>query len=105
VIEAADNVDVSHVRGEMLASLDELKTKGPASKRDASFWGQIGQGAIAAAASRPQLPARWSSEFLVWSAAPSPPARCIYGRRRIDPAVIPGERACARPGIQYAAVY
>ena len=48
VIEAADNVDVSHVRNAMLASLDELKTKGPASKRDASFWGQIGQGAIAA---------------------------------------------------------
>jgi hypothetical protein len=48
VIEAADDVDVSHVRSEMLASLDELKTKGPASKRDASFWGQIGQGAIAA---------------------------------------------------------
>jgi hypothetical protein len=48
VIEAADDVDVSHVRSEMLASLDELKTKGPASKRDASFWGQIGEGAIAA---------------------------------------------------------
>lgn len=48
VIEAADDVNVSHVRNEMLASLDELKTKGPASKRDASFWGQIGQGAIAA---------------------------------------------------------
>jgi hypothetical protein len=48
VIEAADDVDVSHVRSEMLASLDELKTKGPESKRDASFWGQIGQGAIAA---------------------------------------------------------
>jgi hypothetical protein len=48
VIEAADDVDVSHVRSEMLASLDELKTKGPESKRNASFWGQIGEGAIAA---------------------------------------------------------
>jgi hypothetical protein len=48
VIEAADDVDVSHVRSEMLASLDELKTKGPAYRRKASFWGQIGEGAIAA---------------------------------------------------------
>ena len=48
VIEAADNVDVSHLRSEMLASLDELKRKGSASKRDMTFWGQVGEGAIAA---------------------------------------------------------
>jgi hypothetical protein len=48
VIEAADNVDVSHVRSEMLASLDELKRKGSASKRNMTFWGQVGEGAIAA---------------------------------------------------------
>ncbi len=48
VIEAADNVDVSHVRSEMLASLDELKRKGSATKRNVTFWGQVGEGAIAA---------------------------------------------------------
>jgi len=48
VIEAADNVDVSRVRSEMLASLDELKRKGSATKRDVTFWGQVGEGAIAA---------------------------------------------------------
>jgi hypothetical protein len=48
VIEAADNVDVSHVRSEMLASLDELKRKGSATKRNVTFWGQVGQGAVAA---------------------------------------------------------
>jgi hypothetical protein len=48
VIAAADDVDVSHVRSELLASLDELKTKGSASKRSATLWGQVGQGAVAA---------------------------------------------------------
>lgn len=48
VIEAADDVDVSRVRKEMLASLDELKRKGSATKRDVTFWGQVGQGAVAA---------------------------------------------------------
>ena len=48
VIEAADSVDVTRVRREMLASLDELKRKGSATSRDVSFWGQVGQGALAA---------------------------------------------------------
>lgn len=48
VIEAADNVDVSHVRSEMLASFDELKRKGSSTKRNVTFWGQVGEGAIAA---------------------------------------------------------
>jgi hypothetical protein len=48
VIEAADDVDTSHVRKEMLASLDELKRKGPETKRQVTLWGQVGQGAIAA---------------------------------------------------------
>jgi hypothetical protein len=48
VIEAADNVDVSRVRSEMLASLDELKRKGSATKRNVTFWGQVGEGAVAA---------------------------------------------------------
>jgi len=48
VIQAADDVDVTRVRREMLASLDELKRKGSATSRNVSFWGQVGQGALAA---------------------------------------------------------
>lgn len=48
VIDAADDVDVSGLRSQMLAAIDELKRKGPQSKRDVSFWGQVGEGAIAA---------------------------------------------------------
>ncbi len=48
VIEAADDVDVSRLRREALAALDELKRKGSATKRDVTLWGQIGEGAVAA---------------------------------------------------------
>jgi hypothetical protein len=48
VIEAADDVDVSEVRSQMLAAINELKQKGPQTKRDVTFWGQVGEGAIAA---------------------------------------------------------
>jgi len=48
VIEAADDVDVSQLRNQMLAAIAELKQKGPQTKRDVTFWGQVGEGAIAA---------------------------------------------------------
>jgi hypothetical protein len=35
------------VRREALGAIDDLKRKGPQSKRDLSTWGQIGQGALA----------------------------------------------------------
>ena len=47
VIEAAETVDLARLRKEALASIDELKRKGPGYKRDVSLWGQIGQGALA----------------------------------------------------------
>jgi hypothetical protein len=47
VIEAAETVETSRLRREALAALDELKRKGPESRRNASFWSQVGQGAIA----------------------------------------------------------
>ena len=47
VIEAADDVDVSRIRREMLASLNNLERKGPQSRRDISLWGQVGEGALA----------------------------------------------------------
>ena len=46
VIETADTVDTVHMRKESLAAIDELKQKGPNSKRELSGWGQVGQGAL-----------------------------------------------------------
>jgi hypothetical protein len=47
VIETADDVDTSRMRKESLAAIEELKQKGPNSKRDLTGLGQIGQGALA----------------------------------------------------------
>ena len=47
VIEAAETMELSRIRKAALASIDDLKRKGPGSKRDISTWGQIGQGAVA----------------------------------------------------------
>jgi hypothetical protein len=47
VIEAAETMETTRLRKDALASLDELKRKGPAYKRDVSTWGQVGQGALA----------------------------------------------------------
>jgi len=46
VIETAETVDTVHMRQESLAAIEELKAKGPNSKRELSGWGQIGQGAL-----------------------------------------------------------
>lgn len=46
VIETADTVDTVHMRQESLAAIEELKQKGPNSKRELSGLGQIGQGAL-----------------------------------------------------------
>ena len=47
VIEAAETVDFGRLRKSALASIEELKRKGPGSKRDISFWGQVGEGTLA----------------------------------------------------------
>jgi hypothetical protein len=47
VVEAVDTMEIAHLRKEALAAIDDLKRKGPGSKRDLSTWGQVGQGAIA----------------------------------------------------------
>jgi len=44
---AAETMDLAKLRKDALASIDELKRKGPGYKRDVSMWGQIGQGALA----------------------------------------------------------
>jgi hypothetical protein len=46
VIETAEDVDTTHMRKQSLAAIDELKQKGPNSKRDLTSMGQIGQGAL-----------------------------------------------------------
>ena len=46
VIETAEDVDTVRMRKESLAAIEELKQKGPNSKRELSNWGQIGQGAL-----------------------------------------------------------
>jgi hypothetical protein len=47
VIETAENVDTARMRKDSLAAIEELKQKGPNSKRDITGLGQIGQGALA----------------------------------------------------------
>ena len=47
VIEAAETVDAARLRKKALAEIEELKRKGPGYKRNVSFWGQVGQGALA----------------------------------------------------------
>jgi hypothetical protein len=47
IIEAVDTMEIARLRKEALAAIDDLKRKGPGSKRDLSTWGQIGQGAVA----------------------------------------------------------
>jgi hypothetical protein len=40
-------METTRMRKDALASIEELKRKGPAYKRDVSTWGQVGQGALA----------------------------------------------------------
>ncbi|MEH2502886.1 hypothetical protein V1290_001697 [Bradyrhizobium sp. AZCC 1578] len=47
VVEAADTVQIAALRKDALAAVDELKTKGSDTRRDLSFWGQVGVGAVA----------------------------------------------------------
>jgi hypothetical protein len=47
IVEAAETVDTGKIRKDALAALEELKQKGPAYKRNVSWWGYVGQTAIA----------------------------------------------------------
>ena len=48
VIEAAETVETGRLRKDAFAALEELKRKGPNSKRNVTWWGQVGQGVLAA---------------------------------------------------------
>jgi hypothetical protein len=47
VIEAAETVEAARLRKQALAAIEDLKRKGPGYKRNVSWWGQLGQGALA----------------------------------------------------------
>jgi hypothetical protein len=47
VIDAAETVDTGRLRSDALAAIEELKRRGPGSRRDASLWAQVGEGALA----------------------------------------------------------
>lgn len=47
VIDAAETFEFGRVRRDAMASIDQLKTKGPASVRNTLWWGQAGQTALA----------------------------------------------------------
>jgi hypothetical protein len=47
IIEAAETVETAKLRREALASIEDLRRKGPGYKRDISLMGQVGQGALA----------------------------------------------------------
>jgi hypothetical protein len=47
IVEAAETVETGRLRNEALNAIDELKRKGPGSRRDLSVWGQVGEGALA----------------------------------------------------------
>jgi len=47
VIDSAETVDTARIRAEALAAIDDVRSKGPAYKRTASWWSYLGQSAIA----------------------------------------------------------
>lgn len=47
VIDAAETVNTGSIRKEALAAIEEVRAKGPAYKRTASWWSYLGQSAIA----------------------------------------------------------
>lgn len=47
IVDAAETVDTAKIHKDALAALEELRQKGPAYKRNVSWWGYLGQTAIA----------------------------------------------------------
>jgi hypothetical protein len=46
VVDAAETVETARIRKDAMASIEELRRKGPSSRRDVSRWGQVGIGAL-----------------------------------------------------------
>jgi hypothetical protein len=47
VINAAETADAGRLRKDALAAIEQLKSKGPAYKKEVSTWAKVGQGALA----------------------------------------------------------
>jgi hypothetical protein len=47
IIEAVETADTGRIRRDALAAVEELRTKGPGSKRDMAWWGKVGETTIA----------------------------------------------------------
>jgi hypothetical protein len=47
VTEAAETADTGRIRKEAVAVVDEIRRKGPGSKREIAWWGQVGQTTLA----------------------------------------------------------
>jgi hypothetical protein len=47
IVDAAETMQTAKIRKEALAAIEELKRKGPGTRRKIAGWGQIGQGALA----------------------------------------------------------
>jgi hypothetical protein len=47
VIEAAETYETARMRKQAIAAITELKQKGPSTKRNVNFWGQVGTTALA----------------------------------------------------------
>ena len=76
VIQTADTVDTVHMRKESLAAIQELKEKGPTSKRELSGWGQVGQGALSMGCVVAAATGQIELGIPCVSAAPLTPAPC-----------------------------
>jgi hypothetical protein len=46
VINAAESVDAGRIRAEQVAAIEELRTKGPGTRRKVKWWGKVGEGAL-----------------------------------------------------------
>jgi hypothetical protein len=46
VIEASETFEMTKIRKEALAAVEEVKVKGPQSSRNYAWWGQVGQTAF-----------------------------------------------------------
>jgi hypothetical protein len=46
VIDAAESVELGAIRKEAMGAINDLKIKGPGSRRDVAWWGQVAEGAI-----------------------------------------------------------
>jgi hypothetical protein len=46
-IDAAETMDTARLRKEAHAAVDDLRRKGPGSRRNVAWWGQVGEGALA----------------------------------------------------------